>query len=175
MGPACTKPSDQGTCPQGCAPLCACAAPDTLIATATGQRPIAELRVGDRVLSVHRGRLSAVPLLRVQRTPVDNHHVVRLRMDNGARIEMSAGHPTADGRTFGDLASGDRLDGAQVLSAERIAYAHPATYDILPASDTGAYYAAGVLVGSTLAPTAQQASRANAACQSTAAPVCAGR
>ena len=64
-------------------------------------------------------------------------------------LELSAPHPTADGRTFGDLRTGDELDGRRVLSAEIVAYAHDRTYDILPASDTGFYFAGGVLVGSS--------------------------
>ena len=43
-----------------------------------------------------------------------------------------------------------RLDGIRVVSAELVPYTHSHTYDILPASDTGAYYAGGVLIGSTL-------------------------
>ena len=63
---------------------------------------------------------------------------------------MSPGHPTADSRTFGDLAAGDLLDGVAIERAELIPYRHPFTHDILPDSDTGTYFAAGVLVGSTL-------------------------
>ncbi len=58
----------------------------------------------------------------------------------------------ADGRTMGDLAADDRLDGVRIVSAALIPYRYSHTYDILPASDTGTYYADGVLVGSTLAP-----------------------
>ena len=56
---------------------------------------------------------------------------------------------------MGDLAADDRLDGVRIVSAELVPYRHSHTYDILPASDTGTYYAGGVLVGSTLA-TAQR-------------------
>jgi hypothetical protein len=33
---------------------------------------------------------------------------------------------------------------------EIVPYGHPYTYDILPASKSGTYFAAGVLIGSTL-------------------------
>jgi len=69
-------------------------------------------------------------------------------------LEISGVHPTADGRTFADLHSGDDLDGVRVVGASVIPYAHDATYDILPDSDTGTYFAAGVLIGSTLAASA---------------------
>lgn len=165
-GPVCTKPSDTGTCPQGCAPLCVCASPDSLIATPAGQRFIADLRVGDLVYSIDCGELRAVPIAKTNRVPVTGHRVVRLTFASGARIEMSGLHPTADGRRFRDLASGDRVDGDTLVAVEVIPYRHDATYDILPASDSGAYFASGVLVGSSLAPPgARVASTHGWACQ----------
>jgi Hint domain len=133
-----------------CAFYAVCASPDTRIATPKGERRIAELAPGDLVYSADRGSLRAVPILHVGRTAVWNHHVVELRMADGAVLEMSAGHPTADGRIFGDLATGDLLDGVRVVSASIIPYRHAYTYDILPASDTGSYVAEGRLIGSTL-------------------------
>ena len=149
-GPACTTPVN-GTCPMGCAPLCICASPDTPIATPEGNKPIASLRAGDLVYSVDRGQVTLVPIIRVNRTPVRGHSVVRVVLEGGGALEISALHPTADGRTFGGLRAGDRLDGVGIVSATVVPYSHDATYDILPNSDTGAYFARGVLVGSTLA------------------------
>jgi hypothetical protein len=146
----CFDPVD-GTCPTGCA-ACTCAAPSTPIATPSGDRPISEIKVGDLVYSVDRGRLAIVPVARVHREPVTAaHRMVELRLGH-ATLLLSPGHPTADGRTFGALTAGDRLDGAPVLGARLVRYDQPFTYDILPASDTGTYLAGGVLVGSTLAP-----------------------
>jgi hypothetical protein len=148
--PVCTTPSDTGTCPMGCSPLCICASPDTPIATPEGNRPIASLRVGDLVYSVDRNAVTAVPLLRTNRTAVSGHHVVRVALANGSVLEISAGHPTADGRTFEDLRAGGKLDSTPITSAEVVAYSYPFTYDILPASDSGTYFAGGALIGSTL-------------------------
>jgi hypothetical protein len=146
----CFDPVD-GTCPTGCA-ACDCAAPNTPIATPSGERPISEIKVGDLVYSVDHGRLAVVPVARVHRQSVTAaHRMVELRLSH-ATLLLSPGHPTADGRTFGALAAGDRLDGAPVLGARLVRYDQPFTYDILPASDTGTYLASGVLVGSTLAP-----------------------
>jgi hypothetical protein len=64
---------------------------------------------------------------------------------------MSPGHPTADGRTFGELHVGDRLEGGTVSAATIVDYDERFTFDILPDSDTGTYFAGGVHVGSTLA------------------------
>jgi hypothetical protein len=85
----------------------------------------------------------------VKRLALD-HHVVRVTMDDGRVLEISAGHPTADGRTFGDLRAGETIDGQRMIDARVVPYRHSETFDILPASDTGTYFADGVLVGSTL-------------------------
>jgi hypothetical protein len=111
------------------------------------------LRIGDLVYSVDREEITAVPILRTNRTPVSGHSVVRVVLESGTTLEISALHPTADGRTFGVLAAGNQLDGVGILSASTVPYSHDATYDILPDSDTGAYFAGGVLIGSTLAAT----------------------
>ena len=107
------------------------------------------------VYSVDRGAIKLVPILRTQRLPAQNHRVVRLTLASGAVLEISALHPTADGRSMGQLVKGGSLDGVTILDSQIIPYEHSATYDILPDSDTGTYFAAGVLLGSTLAPPGQ--------------------
>jgi hypothetical protein len=129
-----------------------CNAPDTLIATPSGNRPIASLAPGDLVYSIHQGQVSIVPIAETGRQAQRDHHVMRLQLATGAVLHISPTHPTADGRAMGDLAADDRLDGVRIVSAALVPYRHSHTYDILPASDTGTYYAGGVLVGSTLAP-----------------------
>jgi hypothetical protein len=151
-GPRCMVPDARGTCPVGCAPRCICASPDTPIATPLGERPIAELAVGDLIFSVDDNAVVAVPIERINRTAVFDHHVVRVTLASGAVLEISAGHPTADGRTFGDLEARDQLGGVPILAVEVVPYTYPYTYDVLPRSDSGAYFASGALVGSTLAP-----------------------
>jgi hypothetical protein len=158
LGPSvlgCFDPVD-GTCPTGCA-ACVCAAPSTPIATPQGERPIAELRVGDWVYSVDRGQIRPVPIKRINRQGVSpSHTMVSLRLASDRTLLVSPLHPTADGRTFRDLARGDRLDGVGIVEARMVAYDQPFTYDILPDSDSGAYFAASVLIGSTLAPSRAQ-------------------
>jgi hypothetical protein len=75
---------------------------------------------------------------------------MHVTLADGTELRISAPHPTADGRTFGALHAGDSLDGRPVVSAELVPYAEPFTYDILPDSDTGTYFAGGALIGSTL-------------------------
>jgi hypothetical protein len=146
--PTCYDPVD-GTCPKG-SPGSVCAHPDTPIATPDGERRIASLRPGDLVYSVVDGAVEAVPLARVSQRAVRNHRVVRISLDSGRELFISPLHPTADGRTVGDLRAGDELFGVGVTAVELVDFEEEYTHDILPASATGAYFAAGALMGSTL-------------------------
>jgi hypothetical protein len=76
---------------------------------------------------------------------------MRITLSNGVRLEISAPHPTADGRSFGQLGVGDSLAGLDVVDVEAVPYSYSFTYDILPDSDTATYFAGGALIGSTLA------------------------
>jgi hypothetical protein len=127
-----------------------CASPDTPIATPDGERAISDIRVGDFVYSVDRDAIRPVPRSSVHPHPPPRDHVVRVTLANGRLLEISAPHPTADGRTFGDLRAGGTLDGQLILSAEVVPYMHEYTYDILPASSTHTYFAAGMQIGTTL-------------------------
>ncbi len=149
--PECHAPTDEGTCPPG-TPGGVCASPDTPIATPRGDRAIADLSPGDLVYSVHRGVVVAVPLLEARSTPVQRHHVVEVALEGGGTLRISPGHPSADGRSFERLAPGDALGDRTVRAVSLVPYAHPATHDILPDSDSGTYFAAGALIGSTLGP-----------------------
>jgi hypothetical protein len=103
------------------------------------------------VYSVDNGAILAVPVLEVGSTPVAAHWVMRVVLSSGAVLDVSPGHPTGDGREFGDLTAGDSFDvDHAIVSADLVPYFHDRTYDILPASSTGTYFSAGVLVGSTL-------------------------
>jgi hypothetical protein len=130
--------------------LCECASPDTPIATPKGYVAISELRAGDLVYSVDRAAIRAVPIAMTHRNPVKDHEVVEVRLESGATLAVSASHPIAGGRTFGDLSVGAPLGDSRIASVRRIPYAYSFTHDILPDSDTGTYFAAGVRLGSTL-------------------------
>src|SRR5690606_35768455 len=145
-----TGPLGNGCCACGpddkCATFCRCAAPDTPVATPDGERAIADLRPGDLVYSVDAGRVVAVPVLEVSKVPAPAEHaVVRLQLASGRALEMSPGHPTADGRVLGDVRAGERLGDAAIVAVERVPYARGFTHDILPDSDSAAYFAAGAL------------------------------
>jgi hypothetical protein len=129
-----------------------CLARGTRIATPSGEVRVEDLKVEDTVWTLDTaGARIAVPLVEIGNTPVPpTHHVVHLLLSDGRAVDVSPGHPTADGRSVGEIIAGEAYDGATVVSVERIGYAGGATFDILPAGATGMYWANGVLLGSTL-------------------------
>ena len=152
-GTSCELPirCENGTWHYGVEMCPICAAPDTPIATPRGERPIAQLRVGDLVYSVDHDAILAVPVVRIGSTPVTNHRVLRLTLSSGAVLEISPNHPTASGAPLAALGHGASLgEDVELVSSELIPYAYDRTYDILPQSSTGTYFAAGAVLGSTL-------------------------
>jgi hypothetical protein len=129
-----------------------CLAAETLIDTPQGFIAVEVLRLGDSVWTMDEsGERVAAPILRISRVPVPaNHQIVHVTLSDGRELWASPGHPTADGRMLGDLKVNDLLDGIQVILIERLPYGGTATYDLLPAGDTGFYWANGILMGSTL-------------------------
>ena len=138
--------------PSGQPPCPICLARGTRIATPSGEVAVEDLRVGDVVWTLNgAGRRVAVPLIEIGSTPVPaTHRVVELRLSDGRAVNVSPGHPTADGRRVGDLVAGDGYDGALVVSAELTPYAGGFTFDVLPDGATGMYWANGVLLASTI-------------------------
>lgn len=128
-----------------------CLARDTKIATPSGDVAVQDLRSGDVVWTLVGGARVAAPLIATGSTPVPaTHEVVHLVLSDGRSVLVSPGHPTADGQRVGDLRVGEELDGARVASADRERYDGGFTFDIRPAGASGAYWANGVLLGSTL-------------------------
>jgi hypothetical protein len=94
----------------------------------------------------------AAPVLEVGSTAVPaSHRMIHLVLADGRELLASPGHKTADGRELGSLAVGDALDGSTIVRWELVPYAAGRTYDLLPAGATGAYWANGILLSSTLA------------------------
>ncbi|HET7289275.1 MAG TPA: hypothetical protein VFJ67_02460 [Thermodesulfobacteriota bacterium] len=126
----------------------------TMISTPLGNIPVFALKPGMLVYTLDAdGVRTAMPLELVSKTSVPSTHTIcRLVLDDGREVRVSAGHPTADERKIGDIVPGDILDGAVVVSAEKVPYSAGFTYDLLPSGDTGYYWADGILMGSTLSP-----------------------
>jgi hypothetical protein len=76
--------------------------------------------------------------------------MVAVELESGRTIRMSERHPTASGRAFVSLSPGDLLGESKITGIRSVAYEGDATFDILPDSDTGVYFAEGAPVGSTL-------------------------
>jgi len=130
-----------------------CLAAGSRIDTPLGPVPVEDLRLGDPVWTASaKGERLAATVLRVTHVPVpQNHRMVHLALSDGRELWASPGHPTADGRTVGELKAGDLLGGVPVVRIELVAYQGYATYDLLPSGGTGAYWVNGILMGSTLA------------------------
>jgi hypothetical protein len=129
-----------------------CLSGDTLIDTPAGDARITELKPGITVWTLDATGLRVPGLvLRTQRIPVPAGSVtVHLMLSDVREAFVSAPHPLTDGRTVGELAIGDWLDGARVTKAESVAYDQPAKYDLLVAGDTSAYWANGIPMNSTM-------------------------
>ena len=115
-------------------------------------QPVENLRPGDSIWTVDAtGTRVASTIDRVGSVPVpSSHQVVHVVLSDGRSLYVSPGHPLTDGRHAGDLRAGDTLDGATVLSADLTDYDGGRTFDVLPAGDTGFYWANGILIASTL-------------------------
>lgn len=129
-----------------------CLAAGTLIDTPRGAVRVEDLRVGVQVWTANEtGERVEGVVLQAGSVPVPaGHPMIHVTLNDGREVWVSAGHPTADGRTFADLHLGDSLDGALIAGLEQVQYTETHTFDILPSGETGFYWANGVLVGSTL-------------------------
>lgn len=136
---------DGGVCSR-----CRCVSPNTTLSTPDGNRPIADLRTGDLVYSVHEGRVAAVRILATQKIGVKDHAMARLRLRNGFVLEISGEHPTGDGRSLFDLSPGERIGEAFVEELSVVPWDGSFTVDVLPDSDTGTYFVHGLWLGSTM-------------------------
>jgi len=139
--------------PAGEPPCPICLARGTRIAGIGTDVSIEDVRVGMRVLSVDEaGRPIEAVVLRIGRVAVGPwHRVVRLVLDDGRTVRASPDHRLADGRSLGTIRPGDTVDGSTVVQATLEPYDAGQTFDLLPSGPTGAYWADGILLRSTLA------------------------
>jgi len=129
-----------------------CLSGDTVIDSPVGLLSVRGLAVGMTVWTMNQeGERVSAPIIRVSKTPVPaTHMMVHLMLRDGRELYASPGHPTTDGRQLGQLKVGDLLDGSVVIVAQLVPYNQSYTYDLLPRSDTGFYWANGILIASTL-------------------------
>lgn len=129
-----------------------CLTKGTLIDTPKGQVAVEEIQTGMSVWTLDSaGRRVEAAVIKNSATAVPpGFQVVKITLSDGRSVTASPGHPTADLKALGDYQRGDILDGAGVVSLERLGYDEGFTYDILPGGETGFYWANGVLLLSTL-------------------------
>jgi len=125
-----------------------------LISTPYGDIPVTELKPGMPVYTINKeGSKVIEPVELVSKASVSRHHTIcRLILDDGRELLVSGGHPMSSGFEMERLHPGETFDGAEIQSVEKVPYAAGFTYDLLPAGDTGCYWANGILLGSTLSP-----------------------
>ena len=136
-------------------PMCPiCLARGTRIDTPAGAIPVERLRVGDPIwtLAADGRRVAGVVIALGSTAAPPDHEVVLLDLEDGRTVTASPGHPLADGRLIGDLRPGDVVDGSRVAVAVREPYTSTKTFDLVSSGDTGAYFAGGIPLGSTLQP-----------------------
>ena len=129
-----------------------CLSGDTVIETPNGPVNVKNVTVGMTAWTVDRfGRKTTGTVLEIRQSPVPStSEIVHIILQDGRQLYASPAHPTADGRTLGELSIGGILDNSVITVAELVPYSQGYTYDLLPSGDTGFYWANNILVGSTL-------------------------
>ncbi len=157
LGYACSNAIPFSGCYRiGCTPTyvqlhAKCLSSSTSIETPSGKINVKELKVGDEVSSLDiNNKKSSAKILKISKTFVVGHNVIHLKLEDGRELYASAEHPIIDGRTLGELNIGDGLDNSKIEFYEVVPYDDNYTYDLLPDSDSGSYWANGILLGSTL-------------------------
>lgn len=129
-----------------------CLASNTQILTPTGDINVKDLKVGMNVYSINRSGqriIAGIVKISSTSTPI-THKVIHLILIDGRQLWLSPNHPTINGLEAGQLQIGQSYDGSVILITELIPYWETKTYDLLPNSETGFYWANGILMASTL-------------------------
>lgn len=124
----------------------------TLINTPKGETFIHNLIKSDHIWTVNlAGEKVLAVIEEVFRNPVpQTHKMLRISLADGRTTTASPLHPDLNGKSFSEFKAGDLFDNSSVSKIELTEYKEGFIYDILPSGETGAYWANGVLVGSTL-------------------------
>jgi hypothetical protein len=140
-------PAQQPPCP-------ICLARGTRIDTPGDPVAVEALRLGDPIWTQDSGgrRVAATVIALGSTTAPADHHVIELTLADGRTVTASPGHPLADGRRLGTLAVGDVVDGSPIVALVSLPYAGGQTFDLVASGATGAYYADGIALGTTLLP-----------------------
>jgi len=129
-----------------------CLSEGTLIATPDGPVHVEEITNGMIVWTTDSsGRRVPAKVTATNRTPVPaSFRLLRLTLEDGHTVTASPGHPASSGKPLGEYQTGEFIDGARIIAVESVTYGGSATYDLLPAGETGVYFANGIVLKSTL-------------------------
>ncbi len=129
-----------------------CLASNTMISTPNGETNVRNITVGTFVWSVDgKGNKIVSKVIKIGNSLVPtNHEVFHLVLSDQRQVWVSPNHSTTTNKTVQDLIIGERYDGARIVSKDLRPYWDTRTYDILPDSVTGFYFANDVPMGSTL-------------------------
>lgn len=134
-----------GGCPK-------CLSSSTSIETEKGYENVKNLKIGMLVWTLNKfGKKELRPIVKLFSIEVgSSHKMIYLTLSDGRKLVASPKHPTITGRPIEDLVIGERYDGQIIISKDLIPYSDIRTHDLLPAGDTGFYFANGIPLGSTL-------------------------
>lgn len=123
----------------------------TLIATPRGAVPVENLHGGSSVWSrTEQGERIVAEVMNAARLPSPQlRMILRLQLSNGTEVAATRRARLADGREIGELAEGDPVGGERVVGIRNEPYPGEAVYDLLPGSETGVYWANGILFRSS--------------------------
>ncbi len=145
------RPGDVDSCHPYSRCLLRCLSSKTSILTPSGDKVVTSIKTGDLVYSVNKaGDRVLAKVLRTQKVSVSNHFMTHLEFADGKVVDISPTHPMANGKLAGDLKVGEAYEGVEIVKTETVSYKDSATYDLLVDSETGFYYAGGILMDSTM-------------------------
>lgn len=113
---------------------------------------ILDLKIGDLVWTINMAEEKILTTIGsvIQRPVPRNHQMVYILLTDGRELLASPDHPDSTGNPLGKLRKVDILDNSHVSEIRLVECKDKFVYDILPAGETGCYWANGVLIGSTL-------------------------
>jgi hypothetical protein len=132
---------------------CKCLPPSTLITTPNGDVAIHQLKENDIVLTTNlKGEAVEAPIKITNKVLVSEvHSMIVFELADGRKLQVTAEHPSAIvSKSIDQYCIGEEIDGSVIIQKSVVIYNEEYTYDILPAGETGYYWANGILIGSTL-------------------------
>ncbi len=149
----------------GPANSCRCMPNTARILSSRGEIQIDNIQIGDSVYTFNyfHGKIME-PIIQVNKILVQKDYIMtKITLEDGRCIQASPKHPIPiekdylnssktqyEELLFSEIKIGDYVDNSRVSSIELVNYNGGFTYDILPAGESGYYWADGILVGSTL-------------------------